>query len=144
MSWTISRQLQPLSQSSSQHFPSQIGYQMWTVKGTTNVILYMRAAVHVRELHHKLYHDRSIIPDWSIHNNRPDIVILDKTIQEAYLIHVAIPNSHHLYITLTKKLQKHTDLKDKAMATENGLYNTTSTIHNGYYSKQITRKFKTA
>jgi hypothetical protein len=30
------------------------------------------------------------------------------------------------------------------MAIENGLYNATSTIHNVYYSKQITRKFKTA
>ena len=28
------------------------------------------------------------------------------------------------------------------MAAENGLYNNTWTIHNGYYSKQITRKFK--
>ena len=32
----------------------------------------------------------------------------------------------------------------KDVATENDLYNTTSTIHNGYYSKQTTRKFKTA
>jgi hypothetical protein len=30
------------------------------------------------------------------------------------------------------------------MATETVLYNTTSTIHTGYYPKQITRKFKTA
>ena len=28
------------------------------------------------------------------------------------------------------------------MATENGLYNITSAIHNWYYSKQITRSFK--
>ena len=28
------------------------------------------------------------------------------------------------------------------MAAENGLYNNTCTIHNGYYSKQITRKSK--
>jgi hypothetical protein len=32
----------------------------------------------------------------------------------------------------------------KNMTTENGICNTTSTIHNGYYSKQITGKFKTA
>jgi hypothetical protein len=30
------------------------------------------------------------------------------------------------------------------MATENSLYNTISTIHNGYYTKQITRTFETA
>jgi len=29
------------------------------------------------------------------------------------------------------------------MATESGLYNTINTIHKGYYSKQITRNFKT-
>ena len=28
------------------------------------------------------------------------------------------------------------------MAAENGPYNKTCTIHNGYYSKQITQKFK--
>jgi len=45
-------------------------------------------------------------------NNRPDIVILDKTNKEAYLIDVAVPNSHNLHNTITEKLQKYTDLKD--------------------------------
>jgi hypothetical protein len=32
----------------------------------------------------------------------------------------------------------------KNMATENCVYNSTSTIHNGHYAKQITQNFKTA
>ena len=37
----------------------------------------------------KMYSDRSITTDQTVHNNRPDVVTLDKTIKEAYLI--AIP-----------------------------------------------------
>jgi hypothetical protein len=37
--------------------------------------------------------------------------MLQKTIKEASLIDVAIPNSHSLYTTITEKLQKDTDLK---------------------------------
>jgi hypothetical protein len=51
-----------------------------------------------------------------------------------------------IIIRITDKLQKYTDLKEELtrnMATENGLYNITSTKQNGYYSKQIARKFKT-
>ena len=50
------------------------------------------------------------------------------------------------YCTIIEKLQKYTDLKEELisyMATEYGLYNTINTIHNGYYSKQITQKLKT-
>jgi hypothetical protein len=32
----------------------------------------------------------------------------------------------------------------KKMATEKGVYNTTYTIHNKYYTKQLTQNFKTA
>ena len=32
----------------------------------------------------------------------------------------------------------------KKMASANGVYNTTSTMHNQYYIKQLTQKFKTA
>jgi hypothetical protein len=40
---------------------------------------------------YKLYYDRSITTERNIHNNRPGTVMLDKTIKEAYLIHVTIP-----------------------------------------------------
>jgi len=58
----------------------------------------------------------------------------EKTTKEAYLIDAEIPNSHNLHSTITKKLQKYTDLKEehKNMAPENGLYNTTSTNHSSY------------
>ena len=48
---------------------------------------------------------RSIIgSDQTIHNNRPDIVILDKTTNKAYPIEVAIPNCHNLHSAITEKL----------------------------------------
>jgi hypothetical protein len=40
--------------------------------------------------------------------------------------------------------QPYREFMAKNMAAENGLYNTTSTIYNGNYPKQITRQFKTA
>jgi hypothetical protein len=51
---------------------------------------------------YKLYYDMSIITLRTIHNNRPDIVIVDKTIKEAHLIDIAIPNSHSLHSTITE------------------------------------------
>jgi hypothetical protein len=37
----------------------------------------------------------------------------DKTIKEARLIDVAIPNSHSLHSTIAEKLQMYTDLKEE-------------------------------
>jgi len=45
--------------------------------------------------------------DRTIHSSRPDIVILDKTIKEEYLISEAIPNSRNPHSTITEKLQKY-------------------------------------
>jgi hypothetical protein len=63
--------------------------------------------------HYKLYYGRFIITDRTIHNNRPDIVILDKTIKEACLMDGAIFNSHNLHSIITEKLQKYTDFKEE-------------------------------
>jgi hypothetical protein len=49
----------------------------------------------------------------TIHENIPDVVMLDKTTKEAYLTDVLIPNGHNLYCTITKKLQKYADLKEE-------------------------------
>ena len=57
---------------------------------------------------YKLYYDRSIISDLTIHSNRPDIVTLDKTIKEIYSIHVALPKSQPSQ-HITEKLQKYKD-----------------------------------
>jgi len=45
---------------------------------------------------YKPQYDWSITPDRTVHNNRPDRVMLHKTIKEAYLIELAIPDSHNL------------------------------------------------
>jgi hypothetical protein len=86
----------------------------------------------------KLYYDRSITTDLTVHNNRPNIDMLDKTIKEAYLINVAIPKSHNLFSTIIQKLQKYTNLQEELtnMAPECGLYSTISIIHNVYYPKK--------
>jgi len=44
---------------------------------------------------------------------------------------------HHREVPEVYRLERRAN---KNMATESGLYNTISTIYNGYYSKQITRK----
>jgi hypothetical protein len=57
----------------------------------------------------KLYCDRAITAD------SLDIVILDKTTEEAHTIDVAIRNSHNLHRNFTKKLLKCTDLKEEVI-----------------------------
>jgi hypothetical protein len=44
---------------------------------------------------YKLYCDRSLKIDWTLHNSRLDIASLDRTIKEAYLTDLAFPNSHN-------------------------------------------------
>ena len=58
-----------------------------------------------------VYYDRSTTTDQMVHNDRSDIVTLDKTIKEAQLIDVTIPNSFDLYSNIIEKLQKNTYLK---------------------------------
>jgi hypothetical protein len=53
------------------------------------------------------------VDDYGDDDNRPDIVMLCMTMKAAYLIDVSIPNGHNLYSTVTKKLQKYTDLKEE-------------------------------
>jgi hypothetical protein len=62
---------------------------------------------------HKIYYDRAILTDRTIHYNRPDITILDKIHKTALLIDVAFPNTHNIQNTVTEKLSKYTDLKDE-------------------------------
>jgi hypothetical protein len=57
-------------------------------------------------LYYKLYYGKSIIIDQTVHNIKPDIVILYKTIKEAYLLDVGILNGHSLQSIITEKLQK--------------------------------------
>ena len=58
----------------------------------------------------KMYWDRTIITDKTIHHNRPDITIHDKINKIVYLVDIAVPNTHNLVSTHTEKLSKYTDL----------------------------------
>jgi hypothetical protein len=69
--------------------------------------------------------------DRTIHNYTLVVVILDKTIGEACLIDVAIPNSHNLHSTVIEKLQKYTYLKEELIRIwqlKMVLYNITSAV----------------
>lgn len=61
-------------------------------------------------VNYKLYWDRTIITDKTIHYNRPDILLHDKINNIVYLIDIAVPNTHNLSSTHTEKLAKYTDL----------------------------------
>lgn len=67
-------------------------------------------AIILESVHHKLYWDRTIITDKTIHHNRPDITLYDKSTKTVFLIDIAIPNTHNLEKTYTDKLSKYTDL----------------------------------
>jgi hypothetical protein len=62
---------------------------------------------------YKLNYDRSIVTDQTISNNRPDVVIFDRTAKEAYLTDVATPNSHSLRTIISGKIQKGVGLKEE-------------------------------
>ncbi|KAG6439021.1 hypothetical protein O3G_MSEX000416 [Manduca sexta] len=62
---------------------------------------------------HKLYYDRAILTDKTIHYNRPDITLQDKHSKTTYLIDIAIPNTHNIQKTVTEKIAKYTELKDE-------------------------------
>ncbi|KAL0878572.1 hypothetical protein ABMA27_003656 [Loxostege sticticalis] len=58
----------------------------------------------------KIYWDRTILTDKTIHFNRPDITIHDKNNNIVYLIDIAIPNTHNLQSTVSEKISKYQDL----------------------------------
>jgi hypothetical protein len=58
----------------------------------------------------KLYWDRSLITDKTIHNNRPDITLVDKLSKTVYFIDIAITNNHNLNAKYAGKLIKYSEL----------------------------------
>jgi hypothetical protein len=58
----------------------------------------------------RLYWDRSLITDKTIHNNRPDITLVNKVIKTVYFIDIAIPNNHNLKAKYADKLAKYSEL----------------------------------
>lgn len=61
----------------------------------------------------KLYYDRAILTDRTIHYNRPDITLVDKINKTGYLIDIAVPNTHNVQSTICEKLTKYTELKEE-------------------------------
>jgi hypothetical protein len=54
--------------------------------------------------------DRSLITAKTIHNNRPDINLVDKVSKTVYFIDIAIPNNHNLHAKYAEKLAKYSEL----------------------------------
>lgn len=61
----------------------------------------------------KLYYDRAILTDRTIHYNRPDITLQDKNNKVTYIIDIAVPNTHNIQKTFTEKMTKYTELKEE-------------------------------
>jgi hypothetical protein len=59
---------------------------------------------------YKLYFDRTVLTDIHIKHNRPDIIILNKQQKQAYLLNVAVPNSHNITQTYNTKINKYLEL----------------------------------
>ena len=62
---------------------------------------------------HKLYFDRAILTDRTVHYNRPDVTLIDKINKTAHIIDIAVPNTHNLQKTIAEKLTKYIELKDE-------------------------------
>jgi hypothetical protein len=57
-----------------------------------------------------LYFDRTGLTDIHIQHNRPDIIILNKQQKQAYLLDIAVPNSHNITQTYNTKINKYLEL----------------------------------
>jgi hypothetical protein len=132
-----------------EHFPAKA--EKWEIRMMMMMMMIIIMLVNSKYI---LCYNRSIIANRTVHNNRSDIVILDKTTKQAHSIDAAFLSSRKFHSPITEKLQKYTDFKEELiriwqLKTAYTLVirlvlSTIGTIHNRYYSKQITRKFKTA
>jgi hypothetical protein len=52
---------------------------------------------------YKLYFDRTVLTDIHIQHNRPEIIILNKQQKQAYLLDIAVANSHNITQTYKHK-----------------------------------------
>jgi hypothetical protein len=59
---------------------------------------------------YELYFDRTVLTDIHIKHNRPDIIILNKQQKQAYLLYIAVPNSHNITQTYNTKINKYLEL----------------------------------
>jgi hypothetical protein len=59
---------------------------------------------------YKFYFDRTFVTDIHIQHNRPDIIILNKQLKQAYLLDIAVPNSHNITQTYNTRINKYLEL----------------------------------
>jgi hypothetical protein len=59
---------------------------------------------------YKFYFDRTVVTDIHIQHNRPDIIILNKQLKQAYLLDIAVPNSHNITQTYNTRINKYLEL----------------------------------
>jgi hypothetical protein len=52
----------------------------------------------------------TVLTDIHIQHNRPDIIILNKQQKQAYLLDIAVPNSHNITQTYNTKINKYLEL----------------------------------
>jgi len=64
----------------------------------------------------KLYWNRSILTDKTIHFNRPDITFMNKKTKNTFLIDIAVPYTHSLAKTITDKQNKYQELANEICA----------------------------
>jgi hypothetical protein len=64
-------------------------------RNTELLTLYNNKNKHNND-NYKLYFDRTVLTDIHIQHNRPDIIILNKQQKQAYLLDIAVPNSHNI------------------------------------------------
>ncbi|XP_064074799.1 uncharacterized protein LOC135194103 [Vanessa tameamea] len=64
---------------------------------------------------YRMYFDRAILTDKTIYCNRPDITVVDKANKTAYLIDIAVPNTHNIKQTIADKIHKYSELKEEIL-----------------------------
>ncbi|XP_036318615.1 uncharacterized protein LOC118742499 [Rhagoletis pomonella] len=58
----------------------------------------------------KLYWDRSVLTDRPMPHNRPDIIVVEKEVNQAFLIDIGVPNTHNLQDCYMEKYRKYQSL----------------------------------
>ncbi|WP_206737858.1 hypothetical protein [Klebsiella pneumoniae] len=59
---------------------------------------------------YKLYFDRTVLTDIHIKHNKPDSISVNKQQKQAYVLDIAVPNSHNITQTYNKKINKYLEL----------------------------------
>ncbi|XP_030753591.1 A disintegrin and metalloproteinase with thrombospondin motifs 7-like [Sitophilus oryzae] len=80
------------------------------VETSTRYYQYKPAPV-VENTRARVYWNKGIIADKTIPHNKPDITVIDKQHNNAFLIDISIPNNHNMDRKHREKVEKYTELK---------------------------------